>query len=44
MCHHSQLCKPALASVGDNYDDDWEEESNIDDNSEDDDDFAFSSD
>ena len=38
MCHHSQLCKPALASVND--DNDQEEESNSDDNGEDD--FAFS--
>ena len=38
MCHHSQLCKLALASI----DNDQEEKSDIDDNVEDDDDFAFS--
>ena len=36
MCHHSQVCKLALASIDD---DDREEES--DDNGEDDDDFMF---
>ena len=39
MCHHSQLCKLALAHIND--DDDNQEESNIDDNSKDDDDFMF---
>ena len=40
MCHHSQLCKLALAGIDDDSDD-QDEESNIDDNGEDDDDFAF---
>ena len=40
MCHHSQLCKPALAGIDD--DDNWEEESDINDNDKDDDDFTFS--
>ena len=39
MCHHLQLCKPALASINDN--DDQGEESHICDISEDDNDFMF---
>ena len=41
MCHHSQLCKLAPASIDDDDDYNWEEESNINDNGEDYDDFAF---
>ena len=40
MCHHLQLCQPALASIN-NDNDDQEEESEIDNNCEDDDDFKF---
>ena len=32
MCQHSQLCKPAPASIN-NDNDDWQEESDDDDNS-----------
>ena len=35
MCHHLQLCKPAMAGINDNNDN-QEEESDIDDNGEDD--------
>ena len=42
MHHHLQLCKPALADINDDNDNDWEEESDIYDNVEVDNDFAFS--